>query len=67
MGTEPDWLKEKRIKDRLLSTDEFGIENLTKQQLLLAKQYFLDLEQAKETSENVINARLIKNKENKRR
>ena len=70
LGAEPEWLKEKRIRDRLLPAGEFGIENLTKQQLLLAKQYFLDSEQAKETaepSENVIGPRLVKTKDNKKR
>lgn len=70
LGVEPEWLKEKRIMDRLSQTDEFGIENLTKQQLLLTKQYFLDLEQSKETTEpreNDIGIRLVKNKDNKRR
>lgn len=70
LGAEPEWLKEKRIRDRSLPTDEFGIENLTKQQLLLAKQYFLDSEQAKEnteSSENTIGPRLIKTKDNKKR
>ncbi len=27
LGVEPEWLKEKRIKDSSLSTDEFRIEN----------------------------------------
>lgn len=70
LGVEPEWMKEKRTKDRSLPTDEFGIENLTKQQLLLAKQYFLDSEQAKENtepSENAIGPRLIKIKDNKKR
>lgn len=47
LGKEPEWLKEKRARDRLLSSDDFRIENLTKQQLLLAKQYFLELESEK--------------------
>lgn len=68
LGVEPEWLKEKRISDRLLSEGEFGIENLTKQQLLLSKQYFLDLEQTnKDTSEKVIGPRLVKTKDNKKR
>lgn len=70
LGVEPEWLKEKRIRDRLLPADEFGIENLTKQQLLLAKQYFLDSEQAKDTTElneNAIGPRLVKTKDNKKR
>ena len=70
LGAEPEWLKEKRIRDRLLPAGEFGLENLTKQQLLLAKQNFLDSEQAKETaepSENVIGPRLVKTKDNKKR
>lgn len=70
LGIEPEWLKEKRIKDQSLPTDEFGIENLTKQQLLLAKQYFLDSKQVKEnteSSENEIGPKLVKTKENKKR
>lgn len=70
LGAEPEWLKEKRIRDRSLPTDEFGLENLTKQQLLLAKQYFLDSEYVKEnteSNENTISPRLIKTKDNKRR
>lgn len=51
LGSEPEWLKEKRIKDRSLPTDEFRLENLTKQQLLLAKQYFLDSKQEIESTE----------------
>lgn len=49
-GIEPDWLKEKRKRD-LLSTENFDIESLSKQQLLLAKQYFLNLEQSKDDTE----------------
>lgn len=70
LGAEPEWLKEKRIRDRLLPAGEFGIENLTKQHLLLAKQYFLDSEQAKKTtesSENAIGPRLVKTKDSKKR
>lgn len=70
LGAEPEWLKEKRIRDRSLPTDEFGLENLTKQQLLLAKQYFLDSEYVKEnteSNENTISPRLIKTKDNKKR
>lgn len=70
LGAEPEWLKEKRIRDRSLPTDEFGLENLTKQQLLLAKQYFLASEYVKEnteSNENTISPRLIKTKDNKRR
>lgn len=70
LGAEPEWLKEKRIRDTSLPTDEFGLENLTKQQLLLAKQYFLDSEYAKEnteSNENTISPRLIKTKDNKKR
>lgn len=70
LGVEPEWLKEKRIRDRLLPTSEFGIENLTKQQLLLAKQYFLDSKQTMEniqTCETSMGPRLIKTKDNKKR
>ena len=70
LGAEPEWLKEKRIRDTSLPTDKFGLENLTKQQLLLAKQYFFDSEYAKEnteSNENTISPRLIKTKDNKKR
>ena len=70
LGVEPDWLKEKRIKDKLLPVGELGIESLTKQQLLLAKQYFLDSEQVKETnehSENEIESRLVNIKDIKKK
>lgn len=68
LGIEPVWLKEKRIRDRLLPESEFGIDNLTKQQLLLAKQYFLALKEQNESIEPSENARirgLVK--ENKKR
>lgn len=57
LGTEPEWLKEKRVRDKLSTIDEFGIENLTKQQLMLARQYYLDF---KQETEIVSNPRLIK-------
>ena len=68
LGIEPEWLKEKRIKDSLLPKAELGMKNINKQQLLLAKQYFLNLKQEKnsiEFSENVTGPRLIKNNYNK--
>lgn len=70
LGVEPEWMKEKRIRDRSLPTSDFGIENLTKQQLLLAKKYFLDLEQInenKEPSEDSMDHKLVKTKDKKKR
>ena len=70
LGVEPEWLKEKRIRDSFLTSSEFRIKNLSKQQLLLAKQYFLDLEQTKEnteSSENLTGPKLVKTKYNGKR
>lgn len=70
LGIEPEWLKEKRIKDKLLPEGTFKLESLNKQQLVLAKQYFLDLCESKETDENSENKggpSLIKMNENKKR
>lgn len=70
LGLEPDWLKEKRIKDKLLPSDAYKLENLTKQQLLLAKQYFLDLKQIEESAEHSKDIgvpTLIKNDKNEKR
>ena len=64
LGAEPEWLKEKRIRDKLLSSGEFNIGNLTKQQLILAKQYFLD---SKQTIESENGPKLVKTKDNKNR
>lgn len=68
-GAEPEWLKEKRIRDRSLASDELGLDNLTKQQLLLAKQYFLGTEQLEENIGDVKSSngpRLIKIKDSKK-
>ena len=42
LGKEPEWLKEKRKTDQGKDPEEFGLGRLTKQQLVLAKKYFLD-------------------------
>lgn len=63
LGIEPEWLKEKRNSDSLLTEGSFGIENLTKQKLLLARQYFLDLDLEQE---NVDGPKLIRSKDNKK-
>ncbi len=52
LGTEPEWLKEKRRKDKSLSPNAFRLENLTKQQLLLTRQYYLNAKQVNESVEN---------------
>lgn len=54
LGLEPEWLKEKRKLDSEKNT---GIErfNLTKQQLILARKFFLELqEEIKESEEAII-------------
>lgn len=54
LGTEPEWLKEKRKLD---SENNHSIErlNLTKQQLILARKFFLELqEETKESEEAII-------------
>lgn len=43
LGIEPEWLKEKRIKDRICYPQQERII-LTKQQLLLSQKFFLQLE-----------------------
>lgn len=44
LGKEPEWLQEKRKQDCSLSSKNIiGLDNLNKQQLLLAKKYILDL------------------------
>lgn len=42
LGKEPDWLTEKRKSDREKSIGSFGIDYLTKQQLIQSKKYFID-------------------------
>ena len=57
LGIEPDWLKGKRKNDKDKPLDFFGIERLTKQQLLRSKQYYLDIKEKKEVK------KLVKKKE----
>lgn len=45
LGKEPKWLKEKRITDNNYPIGSFGLESLTKQQLIVAKQFFLEHKQ----------------------
>lgn len=45
LGIEPEWLQEKRKRDQSMSNDDFGLDNLTKQQLYQARKYYLSLEQ----------------------
>jgi len=51
LGIEPEWLQKKRKRDRDLPTDQFKIDNLTKQQLIQAKKYFLELENSELNNE----------------
>ena len=54
LGAEPEWLKEKRKLDREQNPDMERL-NLTKQQLILARKFFLELqEETKETEEATI-------------
>lgn len=54
LGTEPEWLKQKRKLDREQNPDMERL-NLTKQQLILARKFFLELqEQTKESEESAI-------------
>lgn len=54
LGAEPEWLKEKRKLDREQNPDMERL-NLTKQQLILARKFFLDLqEETKEIKEPTI-------------
>ncbi len=70
LGAEPEWLKEKRKLDREQNPDMERL-SLTKQQLILARKFFLELqEEAKantESSENAIGPRLAKTKDDKKR
>ena len=59
LGIEPDWLKEKRKTDKDKPSNYFGIERLTKQQLLNSKQYYLNLQEKKDVKQ------LIKKKQKK--
>ena len=42
LGKEPDWLTEKRKSDREKPIGSFGIDYLTKQQLIQTKKYLID-------------------------
>ncbi len=52
-GKEPEWLKEKRKTDKNMPLGSFGLDNLTKQQLLQAKKYFLQEKQQSNCNENL--------------
>ena len=41
LGTEPDWLKEKRKRDMFYPLEYYGIENLNKQLLINEDKYYL--------------------------
>ncbi len=63
LGKEPDWLIEKRQQDKKLSTNNIiGLDNLNKQQLLLAKRYILDIKEGQEPTreENSPSVKLTK-------
>ncbi len=54
LGTEPEWLKEKRKRD-IKQNPDIERPNLTKQQLILARKFFLELkEETKEQEESTI-------------
>lgn len=54
LGAEPEWLKEKRKLDREQNPDMERL-NLTKQQLILARKFFLELqEETKKSEESTI-------------
>ena len=57
LGIEPDWLKEKRKKDSDKPQDYFGLDRLTKQQLIQTKKYIAD---------NYLDKDVIKEKTKKR-
>lgn len=42
LGKEPEWLQEKRKSDKDMPVGYFGLDNLTKQQLLQEKKYYLE-------------------------
>ena len=44
LGIEPNWLQEKRKTDKNMPIGYFGLNNLTKQQLLQEQKYFLSIE-----------------------
>lgn len=50
LGAEPEWLKEKRKLDKKQNLDMKRL-NLTKQQLILARKFFLELQREKEVGE----------------
>ena len=51
LGKEPEWLKEKRKRDQISNNECYNLNNLTKQQLINAKKYFLDLKDNNEEKE----------------
>lgn len=53
LGVEPEWLKKKRILDSEQNF-EIGQFDLTKQQLILARKFFLELQEAKGEQERLI-------------
>ena len=53
LGAEPEWLKEKRRLDREQNPDMERL-NLTKQQLILARKFFLELQEETKESEETI-------------
>ena len=57
LGKEPEWLQEKRKRDKLLPLYKLELDNLNKQQLINSKKYFLRLK--KEEKEK----QLVKKKE----
>lgn len=53
LGKEPVWLEEKRRRDyNLPPSNTFGIDNLNKQQLMLAKSYILELSEKQQGNES---------------
>lgn len=67
LGVEPSWLQEKRKSDRLMPIGYFGIENLTKQQLLQTKKYLMSINSEEkeiihEEQQPVLSHKLVKKK-----
>lgn len=50
-GKEPLWLQEKRKRDQNLNYEGFNLDSLNRQQLIQAKQYFLNLQESKNLDE----------------
>lgn len=57
LGKEPEWLQEKRKRDKLLPLDKIELDNLNKQQLINSKKYFLSLKKEENSKQ------LVKKKE----